>query len=103
MASADGRESLGVSHTLLDSPYHFDFFQAVRVLEYRRRERRGGSDPTSSPVGHDDEATEPVRFRARVSLSFPAASISELRDSPARRGHAPGPAAPEMTVTFFGL
>jgi type VI secretion system protein ImpH len=105
MASADGRTSAGVNRTLLDSPYQFDFFQAVRLLEYRRRERRGGPDPTSSPVGHDDVATEPVRFRAQVSLSFPAASISELREAPARRGDAPSPAPvpPEMTVTFFGL
>jgi type VI secretion system protein ImpH len=102
MAAADGRERAGVNRALFGSPYQFDFFQAVRLLEYRRRERRGGGpDPTATAVGHDDPDGELVRFRAPVSLSFPPGAITEVRDSPTASG--PGPSLPEMTVTFFGL
>src|SRR5437016_10183791 len=103
MAAADGRERAGVSRALFESPYRFDFYQAVRVLEYRRRERRGGgSDPLGS-VGHDEADDELVRFRSQVSLSFPAAAITELRDRPGGSGEALAPSPPEMTVTFLGL
>jgi type VI secretion system protein ImpH len=104
MASEDGREGARVSRTLFESPYRFDFFQAVRLLEYRRREhRRGEPDRATAPVGEDDTQAELVRFRAQVSLSFPPAAISELREPPAQRDSAPGPSSPEMTVSFFGL
>ena len=103
MASADGREPAGVSRTLWESPYGFDFYQAVRVLEYRRRERRGDEPAPVGAVGHDDADGELVRFRAQVSLSFPAAAISELREQALDGGNAAAPSPPEMAVTFLGL
>jgi type VI secretion system protein ImpH len=102
MAAEDGRERPGVSRTLFESPYRFDFYQAVRLLEYRRRERRGGSPGPVGSVGHDEAGGELVQFRARVSLSFPAGALSDLRD-PAATGDPAAPSAPEMSVTFFGL
>jgi type VI secretion system protein ImpH len=103
MASADGREPAGVSRTLWESPYRFDFYQAVRVLEYLRRERRGDEPASVGAVGHDDVEGELVRFRAQVSLSFPAAAISELRHPTGDGGEVDAPSPPEMTVTFLGL
>jgi type VI secretion system protein ImpH len=103
MASEDGRERAGVNRALFEAPYRFDFFQAVRLLEYRNRERRGrepGTGPAS--VGQDEPGGEIVRFRAQASLSFPPGSIGDLRE-PAVRGDASKPSPPEMTVTFFGL
>ena len=55
---------------LFDEPYRFDFFQAVRILQLLGG--RGFVGYTGPPQ------TEAVRFRAHVSLSFPASSIHDL-------------------------
>jgi type VI secretion system protein ImpH len=103
MAAEDGRAGAGVSRALFESPYRFDFYQAVRLLEYRRRERVGGAPGPVGSVGHDQADHELVHFRTQVSLSFPPGAISELRDPPGRGGDRSKPSPPEMTVSFFGL
>lgn len=113
MASADGRERSGVSRDLFVAPYRFNFFQAVRLLEHRRRELelgRAPSDQTREPhlegngVGRDlDPRSEVARFRALTSLGFPAAAISELRADTASSHDRGAPHPPEMVVTFLSL
>ena len=39
MASADGRETADLNRDMLEAAYRFDFFQAVRLLEQRKRLR----------------------------------------------------------------
>src|SRR5215510_663154 len=73
---------------LLDQPQHFDFFQAVQLLE-----RLG---PERAPVGaFADPRDEVVHFRSATSVSFPASSIQQLED--------PTDASAQMPVTFFRL
>lgn len=104
MAATNWRDDSGLNRELFRVPYRFAFFQAVRLLEHRWRERaqRAGAI-RHQPVGHDDLRLEVVRFRAHPSLSFPSAAISQLRepgDAPATEletTHA------EMFVSFFGL
>jgi type VI secretion system protein ImpH len=60
-----------VARRLFEESYEFDFFQAVRLLQ-RMEPRRvlvGRGGPPQS---------EAVRFRARISLTFPPSSIYEL-------------------------
>jgi type VI secretion system protein ImpH len=77
-----------VEGKLRREPYTFDFFQAVRLLEKFRPERK--------PVGkfvHPE--SEIAHFRAHPSLAFPASQIQDLEwseDGPAR-----------MLVNFMGL
>src|SRR5438132_1827850 len=60
-----------VERRLFTEGYAFDFFQAVRLLESLSAERR--------PVGQTGPPrAEAVRFRAHLSLSFPASSIYDL-------------------------
>jgi type VI secretion system protein ImpH len=95
MASPGGRPTPGVIDELERSPVHFDFFQAVRLLEQAARER----GVEAARVGYDTApAREAVRFRSLPSLGFPASAIHDLRfdDDP----NALGP--PEMRVTFLG-
>ena len=74
---------------LVNEPYRFNFFQAVRILERLR---------AGKPVGHDGPpGDECVRFRSHLSLDFPASAI-QLLNVPA--DHRLPPA---MTVTFMGL
>ena len=62
-----------LNQVLLDEPYRFEFFQAVRLLEKVFPERR--------PVGREALPHEEiVRFRSRMGLSFPASQIQELKD-----------------------
>src|SRR6266571_5519154 len=79
-----------LAQELLDEPYRFAFFQAVRLLERIYTDR--------GPVGQDADATrEVVRFRTRPTLSFPACEIHDLTQDPQQDG-----AAPEMMVSFMG-
>jgi type VI secretion system protein ImpH len=72
---------------LLNEPYRFEFYQAVRLLE--------GLRPRALVSGGTEGAEQDaVRFRSRVSLSFPASEIHDL-DSTA--------AVPRLTVNFLGL
>ncbi|HSB36382.1 MAG TPA: type VI secretion system baseplate subunit TssG, partial [Thermoanaerobaculia bacterium] len=79
-----------VSQRLQNSPQHFGFFQAVRLLARLA--------PRGIPVGQDGPpGREVVRFRTRATLEFPPSEIHDLRfdaDDPDR--------PPQMTVAFGG-
>jgi len=111
MATADGREGSDLSLTLFESAYQFDFFQAVRLLEQRQREResQGAGQPDELQgeghgVGRDlHPSSEAVRFRALPSLSFPAGPISAVHDVPGAPASKREFLPPEMVVSFLGL
>ena len=90
MASAGGRTGPSLEDVLFEEAYHFDFFEAVRLLERVR--------PDSEPVGRGaNPRREAVRFRSRISLTFPPSAIHEIIQPDDRD------AQPEMTVAFMGL
>ncbi|MGL4554598.1 MAG: type VI secretion system baseplate subunit TssG [Gemmataceae bacterium] len=92
MAAEGGGAGAGLSGRLAAEPYRFDFFQAVRVLERALRDAGGEA---LGPVGRDvNPGNEAVRFKALLSLGFPAAPVTrvDLAKSPA-----------EMEVAFLGL
>lgn len=105
MAAEDGREDPGLNLELFRAPYRFNFFQAVRLLELRERERTSGSDgPRLEAIGHDDARREFVTFRTFPGLSFPAGEIAQLRRGEGQGEKGTGlDSAPELVVTFFGL
>jgi type VI secretion system protein ImpH len=90
MAAAGRRAEDSVADCLLNAPYNFEFFQAVRLLMLLMpgREPAGGA---AKP------AREVARFASRVTLEFPASAIHEIDRNPAGGG------PPLMTVAFFGL
>jgi type VI secretion system protein ImpH len=98
MAAEDGRKDPDLSDLVRGEPYRFDFFQTVRLLEAAARERAGRDPrhPAASVGGDHAPDREHVRFRAALSLSFPAAPLTQVR-SPASGGPA------EAIVTFLGL
>ncbi|MEO5860145.1 MAG: type VI secretion system baseplate subunit TssG [Pyrinomonadaceae bacterium] len=58
---------------LLEEPYRFEFFQAVRLLEKLA--------PKKKPVGGNALPHEEiVRFRSRIALDFPASEIQEITE-----------------------
>lgn len=123
MASQGRRNGIALTEQLFEQGYRFDFFQAVRVLEWIGRQRAerssrcesettGGErrapdasrDQQRHAVGRDRNPNrEAVRFRALPALSFPAGEISRLRrwSDAASGDDLQGP--PEMTVGFMGL
>lgn len=90
---------------LFAAGYEFDFFQAVRLLERLARERARRQKPDQSgrfqmpvPVGlAGPPDREVVRFRAQMSLAFPASAVHEIQPGAGERPQ------PEMVVTFMGL
>ncbi len=82
-----------LNQKLLDEPYRFEFFQAVRLLEKMYPERRA--------VGREASVTSEVaRFRSRLSLDFPASEIHELLES---TDEATSEQKLEMFVNFMGM
>lgn len=80
----------GLARRLFTEPYRFDFFQAVRLLHRLF--------PDRSAVGRGGPAwSEPARFRALVSLSFPPSQVYDL--TVPTHAHP----VPELTQAFFGL
>jgi type VI secretion system protein ImpH len=81
------RSHVAVADLLFREPYRFDFFQAVRLLERIRVEKR--------PVGHDAApADEVVRFAAHVAIDFPASAVYDLDAEKT---------PPRMVTPFIGL
>lgn len=91
MATESRTTDRSLARELLDEPYRFGFFQAVRLLERM--------DPQRQAVGRDgDIEREAVRFRTRQTLSFPPSEIYEIT-SEGEGDENP----PEMTIAFLGL
>ncbi len=90
MARPRRRAGTALIKRLLREPYRFDFFQAVRLLEWLQPDR----EPTGEGLGPGREA---VRFRADPSLNFPASDVVGIAP-PRELGDVP-----EMTVSFLGV
>lgn len=117
MAGTRGGSPPDLIEELLSNPEQFDFFQAVRLIEQAVAEQKHAQ--TVSRVGGDEGPhTEPLRFHALPSLTFPAGDISGVRiptpstrDEPATdektppgtRQTEPLPWPVHMTVPFMGL
>lgn len=93
-------KSAGVEDWLFAEGYRFDFFQAVRLLEFIHTTH---GESLSSPGQGVDPTKEIIHFRSAVKLDFPASDIAQVKrrkDIPPREQ----PKAPaEMTVNFLGL
>ena len=93
MAAACGPESLALAVSelagmLRSTPWNFEFFQAVRLLERIH--------PDREPVGHFSvPSSEVAKFRAHASTVFPASEIQSLRDA--------DEAQADVEVNFMGL
>ena len=102
MVQADRRANPAVSERLLERACEFDFFQAVRLLEWMAWEAQSQRASSRAPVGEDARPDrELVRFRVPPTTGFAASAIGSLYD--------PGPSASgdgqplELTVSFLGL
>lgn len=82
-----------LNQILLDEPYRFEFFQAVRLLEKVRPERRAVG---RNAMPHE----EVVRFRSRVALDFPASEVHEINEAVDAKT---GSERLEMQVNFMGM
>lgn len=124
MATPPGREMGALSEKLFRTPYRFDFFQAVRMLErlafnMNAGDREHGKSSSSGLlfgglVGQDNPPEqEAVRFRSQPSLSFPPSAIVQVRPLRGRQeigvpaADAEYPTNPEtlaeMVVSFLGV
>jgi type VI secretion system protein ImpH len=89
MAGTNGQTPDSLIEQLKSTPYAFDFFRAVRLLESSR---------TDKPrIGHSQSAAEdPIRFCQNPFLIFAPSTIEALRQN------APGD-IPKLFLYFFGL
>ncbi len=104
MADEIGGESPPLTTRFYERPWEYDFFQAVRLLEWIAWEEAAEEQTTPrASVGEDARpADEIVRFQVPATSAFPAAAVSDLaRPAPDARGRMTRPA--EMKVSFLGL
>jgi type VI secretion system protein ImpH len=102
MVQADRRENPALSERLWSRTCDFEFFQAVRLLEWMAWEARWQGQSVAAPVGEDARPDEElVRFRVPVNTSFPAAAMGSLT------ARAPAGSSkqlpPELSINFLGL
>jgi type VI secretion system protein ImpH len=108
MATPGRRTGASLVQRLEKEPYQFEFFQAVRLLEFVRRERiESGADTGLVPVGENGPpGREPVRFAALPSHAFPGCEVTSIEfpesARPASGSAADRPLA-KMQVAFMGL
>ena len=82
-----------LDQNLLDEPYSFEFFQAVRLL-YKIFESK-------KPVGGEAlPHEEAIRFRTKVTLNFPPSQIDSIVQTQDERT---GIEKREMLVNFMGM
>lgn len=70
MPATQRQPGAGVIQRLLDEPYHFEFFQAVRLIELWLREHG---------LLHEHGLASLVRFENTTSLRFPPSEIEAIR------------------------
>ncbi len=94
MAAEDRRSDSDLEQTLLEAPFRFGFFQAVRMLSLILRHK--GLQPVRG-------VRELIRFRTPLSLEFPASEIQSLKRHEPESEEDEGAPTLEMTVNFMGL
>ncbi len=108
MAATGRGQDPALKAALARAPFGFDFFQAVRVLEWTARHDRaalsddhGGNGKAEAPtVGALSLASEPVRFSGTVDTTFPASAIAGFDQVPVG---ATGERRTVLTTAFLGL
>lgn len=102
MATTDREQSPDLIQELLQFPFEFDFHQAVRLIEtITAVESESGG---SAVAGDRGPQSEPIRFRALPSLSFPPGQISQVVSANGTTSHDSMQDYPlEMYVSFMGL
>ncbi len=84
---------LPLDQLLLEEPYRFEFFQAVRLLEKIHSKKK--------PVGDTALPYEEIaRFRSRISMDFPSSEIHEIVETP---DGSTGEPTTEVIVNFMGM
>ena len=84
---------LPLNQELLDEPYRFEFFQAVRLFQKIYPEKRPVGD---AALPHE----EIVRFRSRISMDFPSSEIHEIIQTV---DEATGETRTEVIINFMGM
>ncbi|MGB9178258.1 MAG: type VI secretion system baseplate subunit TssG [Pyrinomonadaceae bacterium] len=97
MVAQSGREDTPLAQVLLDEPYRFDFFQAVRLLERIYPER--------ASVGREgNPLQEVIRFRSLAKLGFPPSELYDIKRAGGTQARPePGASPLEMFIAFMGL
>lgn len=91
MPTAQRRQPLAVIEQLLDQPYRFDFFQAVRLLERWCMQQEH--------LSSHEVLSRRIRFRNSLSLAFAPSEVANLE---VRHGLVRSPGAP-MGQVVSGL
>lgn len=109
MATTRRRKSLSLTEQLVDEPFRFNFYQAVRAIEYAANCQNHGNNAVSAPLSlKAPPSREFLRFTTQPKLSFSPADINTIKQASIAE-NSPLPNQPPsqlqwlMEVTFMGL
>ncbi|HEY7773108.1 MAG TPA: type VI secretion system baseplate subunit TssG [Marinagarivorans sp.] len=105
MATTRRRKSLSVIEQLTREPYRFNFYQAVRTIEFAAIRAREADNTVSAPLSlQAPPSQEFLRFNTRQQLSFAAADITKVfQGDNSEAGQKTPESQWQMTVAFMGL
>ena len=105
MGTEGRRKRTSVATRLLEKPFQYDFFQAMRLLE-KIAEEDDQAFPNWKPVGEDGPPQrELVQLKVLCARTFPPSEVSSIirRRPDAEHGTVEGESPFVMTTTFMGL
>ncbi|PQO36198.1 type VI secretion system baseplate subunit TssG [Bremerella cremea] len=105
MGTEGRRKRASVASRLLEKPFQFDFFQAMRLLERIAQEDSAAFPHWKSVGGDGPPNQELVQLKVLCTRTFPPCEVpSIIRRRPDAEGTPPEGEAPfVMTTTFMGL
>jgi len=102
MSTKGWRKNTSVTRKVTESPYEFQFLQAVRLLERSTlfEKESTQSNIASNPVARfTPPSSESIRFKTNQSLAFPSSEIDKIK----RIDKNSGSAQWQMIVNIMGL
>lgn len=105
MGTEGRRKRASVAVRLLEKPFQYDFFQAMRLLE-KIAEEDDQAFPNWKPVGEDGPPQrELVQLKVLCARTFPPSEVSSIirRRTDGEHGTVEGESPFVMTTTFMGL
>lgn len=103
MSTARRRKNISITRHLVDTPYEYDFAQAVRILErsvnYGVLENIEQKIATGTIAQYRPPRSEFIRFHTHQSLGFPASEIEQITIGKKKSDASQW----RMSVNFMGL
>ncbi len=106
MGTTRRRKSISLTEQLTQEPYRFNFYQAVRAIEYAANCKSHGRQAVNAPLSlKAPPSREFLRFNAKTKLAFNSSDIESIEQVAFEKEEDANASSLQwlMEVTFMGL